>query len=229
MAKVDDKKYASSDSATQNSSELRSTSTPSSSSSSLEGLIQSPSIVGCMNKNNEDCSSASSSSLSNPPSPRPQSPQGLKLRKNNNRSTKNGAHTVLSIRRGDAIVAQNNSSNDREKVGSPLLLLLCATGICTCYLSYGLVQERLFSKDSSSGAVRAVGSITTFMLVLQCLTNVLVSTLWIRSQSIIFFLTGREGILNRNVSSQVHKQQIHMERLSLNHKLLIMSKFLVFA
>jgi len=47
----------------------------------------------------------------------------------------------------------------------------CFLGINGCYLTYGFVQERLFHIDASS----SVGPITTFLLVNQSCTNVLLS------------------------------------------------------
>lgn len=51
-----------------------------------------------------------------------------------------------------------------------LRLALCATGICVCYLYYGLLQERLFTGEQLLGA--------TFVLVTQCVTNTIVAVLW---------------------------------------------------
>jgi hypothetical protein len=61
--------------------------------------------------------------------------------------------------------------------GSPLLLVICASGICGCYLFFGMIQEKLFSKGSAIQE-SGVGNVTTFMLVLSCITNVIVSFIW---------------------------------------------------
>jgi UAA transporter family. len=72
---------------------------------------------------------------------------------------------------------QKKLATSTKKGGSPLLLCICASGICSCYLYFGMIQEKLFSKGSviqESG----VGNVTTFMLVLSCITNVMVAFLW---------------------------------------------------
>jgi len=81
----------------------------------------------------------------------------------------------------------NNSNHPQHGVASAgttnlrqIGLLAClATGICSCYLCYGIVQERLFSKSSPHGeAVRRVGPITTFLVMTQCVGNTAVALLW---------------------------------------------------
>ena len=49
-------------------------------------------------------------------------------------------------------------------------LLVCASGICICYLSYGLVFEKLFTGKDRLGAI--------FVLVTQSVTNSLVAYVW---------------------------------------------------
>jgi hypothetical protein len=48
-------------------------------------------------------------------------------------------------------------------------LVVCAVGICSCYLCYGVLQERFFREN-------VVGA--TFLLVTQCITNTLVAVCW---------------------------------------------------
>ena len=91
-----------------------------------------------------------------------------------------------------------NSSSSQKNVGSPksseqfqtrkiILLLVCASGICSCYLYFGIVQERLLSKESPSSAIlNQIGSITTFMLVLSSATNVIVASFWLLIKSSFF-------------------------------------------
>jgi UDP-galactose transporter B1 len=49
-------------------------------------------------------------------------------------------------------------------------LAMCASGICICYLYYGILQERLFTGRQRLGA--------SFVLVTQCATNALVAFVW---------------------------------------------------
>lgn len=95
---------------------------------------------------------------------------------------------------------------------SPLLLFVCASGICTCYLYFGIIQERVFSKGSSSLKVKEAGSITTFMLVLSCITNVIVATTWI-------FVERKAFPVKRDAASLSKRK-----KKSLNHLLLLSSE-----
>ncbi len=101
------------------------------------------------------------------------------------------------------------SQKGQNSSGGPLALLICASGICGCYLYFGKIQEQMFSKDSGSKALQEVGSITSFMLVLSCFTNVLVASCW------IWLTAAFTG--NKNASNIG-------EGKTLNHLLLITSK-----
>lgn len=48
-------------------------------------------------------------------------------------------------------------------------LILCAVGICSCYLCYGFLQERFFQENIVSA---------TFLLVTQCISNTIVAIAW---------------------------------------------------
>lgn len=74
---------------------------------------------------------------------------------------------------------------------NPIMLLICATGICTCYLYYGIIQERLFSKNSNS-EIKECGNTTTFMLVLSSMTNAIVANLWIWLEGKLTSKKGKE-------------------------------------
>lgn len=108
---------------------------------------------------------------------------------------------------------QNQSMN-----GSPMLLLLCASGICGCYLCYGQVQEKMFSKGSGSKAIQEVGSVATFMLVLSCVTNVVVARFWV-SVSNLLHASNESG---KTVGAPLEKRP-------LNHVLLLSNAFTYFA
>jgi hypothetical protein len=50
-----------------------------------------------------------------------------------------------------------------------ILLSFCALGICTSYITYGFILEECFGKDNT------VGSVTTFILITQSITNIWVA------------------------------------------------------
>jgi len=104
-----------------------------------------------------------------------------------------------------------------DKMRRGLLLLVLATGICSSYLLYGVVQERLFSRSSAHGlAVRSVGPITTFIVLAQCVGNTLVALAWTVLDS---------KILSRSERSSTAKKK---ESRQLNHKLLLLTAFCFF-
>jgi UDP-galactose transporter B1 len=54
-----------------------------------------------------------------------------------------------------------------------ILLSFCALGICVSYLTYGFIQEECFGRD------KTIGSVTSFILITQSITNVFVAKLLI--------------------------------------------------
>ena len=74
------------------------------------------------------------------------------------------------------------SKSEKEKK-SPLLLLLCAIGITSCYLWYGTLQESLFTRRHQSGENEKGDdaendSITLFLLATGTLSSVLLAWVW---------------------------------------------------
>mmetsp|Transcript_11726 Transcript_11726/g.25361 ORF Transcript_11726/g.25361 Transcript_11726/m.25361 type:complete len:502 (-) Transcript_11726:120-1625(-) len=61
---------------------------------------------------------------------------------------------------------------------SPLLLLLCASGITSCYLWYGTVQEHIFHMDNSEEGEGDNESITLFLLATGTFSAFLVAWMW---------------------------------------------------
>jgi UDP-galactose transporter B1 len=131
--------------------------------------------------------------------------------------------------------SNNNSNNNGNKA---FLLLICASGICTCYLYYGMIQERLFSKSSSSDSpMKQCGNTTTFMLVLGCMTNVAVSNLWIWVQSHLSRLSSsssskedHDDYIDNDDSTRTSTSTSDNEvKLQLNHQLFFYSAFCFFA
>jgi len=154
---------------------------PSSSSSSVEDLAESPSSctvnnnlrrrhkqpnVGNENVTSSSYSRGSASSLIDPSG------------SSGSEKTNNSAPLYNNI------ITKTSKSSSSKK--SPLLLLLCSSGICISYLCFGMQQERLFSKSSSnSKIIQRAGNTTTFMLVLSCMTNVIVAYGWIRLERLL--------------------------------------------
>ena len=79
---------------------------------------------------------------------------------------------------------QKNMTTKSSK-SRPLLLLLCATGITSCYLWYGILQERVFDLDnsdkgegSSKGDDDTKQSITLFLLATGTFSAFLIAWIW---------------------------------------------------
>lgn len=62
--------------------------------------------------------------------------------------------------------ADNTNSDNKSSV---VRLSICALGICVCYMYYGIIQEKMFSKQK-------IGP--SFVLLIQCVTNSMVAKLW---------------------------------------------------
>ena len=79
---------------------------------------------------------------------------------------------------------QKNMSSKSTSKSRPLLLLLCATGITSCYLWYGIIQERIFDLDNSdNGDGEDSGdnknqSITLFLLATGTFSAFLIAWIW---------------------------------------------------
>lgn len=63
---------------------------------------------------------------------------------------------------------------------SPLLLLLCASGITSCYLWYGTIQEHIFHMDKEENGEGGSGeqSITLFLLATGTFSSFLLAWIW---------------------------------------------------
>jgi len=117
-------------------------------------------------------------------------------------------------------ISQQRQRQQRQQ--SPFLLIICASGICTCYLYFGIVQERLFSKGSSNNEMKNCGNTTTFMLVLSCITNVIVSMVWILLEEIIFSSKSTSIIEDMNKKND---SIILIKKERLNHPIFFQCKF----
>lgn len=98
-------------------------------------------------------------------------------------------------------------------------LAFCASGICGCYLYYGILQERLFTtatvtSDDPSQLPPRLGP--TFALVTACLTNVAVALLWKRVNQLLVSKQSRDT--GEKTSEESPSLPL---RLPLPHKLLL--------
>mmetsp|Transcript_31850 Transcript_31850/g.47601 ORF Transcript_31850/g.47601 Transcript_31850/m.47601 type:complete len:434 (-) Transcript_31850:159-1460(-) len=75
-------------------------------------------------------------------------------------------------------ITSSNQPNNETNKSRPLLLLLCATGITSCYLWYGTVQEHLFQIDNNKGGDDKQ-SITLFLLATGTFSSFLLALVWI--------------------------------------------------
>ena len=135
-----------------------------------------------------------------------------------------GAGAGKSTPKSTSTCTSSAKSKSQSGLQQILLLITLATGICACYLFYGLVQERLFSPSSPHGrAVRAVGGpITTFLVLTQAMGNTAVAALWTWIQNrVLSNQHGRRQQQIRKDDSDIHVQ-------TLNHKLLLLTAFCYF-
>eukprot|EP00985_Skeletonema_marinoi_P002571 scaffold1059_cov216-Skeletonema_marinoi.AAC.1 len=75
-------------------------------------------------------------------------------------------------------ITSSNQPNNETNESRPLLLLLCATGITSCYLWYGTVQEHLFQIDNANSGDDKQ-SITLFLLATGTFSSFLLALVWI--------------------------------------------------
>lgn len=68
------------------------------------------------------------------------------------------------------LLTQSSSASPPSKAKRLAQLCFCAFGICLCYLTYGILQERLYTDASSTDPA--------LILLTQCVTNVLVALIW---------------------------------------------------
>jgi len=77
-----------------------------------------------------------------------------------------------------------------------ILLFGCALGICISYLTYGFIQEECLGREKT---VTLGGSVTSFILMTQALTNVLVAKLLMISIPSQIMNETSEGVLNHRL------------------------------
>ncbi|EJK70239.1 hypothetical protein THAOC_08416, partial [Thalassiosira oceanica] len=106
----------------------------------------------------------------------------------------------------------------RVNKGRPLLLLVCASGITSCYLWYGAVQEQVYLLDQSErgggsgGEKGADQSITLFLLATGTFSAFLLALVWSFAGPLLIRRSSSDG--PQRVSSQG-------EQRGLNHPLII--------
>ena len=98
---------------------------------------------------------------------------------------------------------------------SPLLLLLCASGITSCYLWYGTIQEHIFHMDAADEEGNDKQIITLFLLATGTFSAFLLAWIWTMIQPIL--LSEKSG------SSAKSKHDNQAIVGSLNHPLIIVT------
>ena len=116
----------------------------------------------------------------------------------------------------------NSTISSRSKRSHrPLLLLLCATGITSCYLWYGTVQEHLFQIDNAKNKVGdgddEQKSITLFLLATGTFSSFLLALIWIAIGPLLL----AQKTTNPNNSSKESHNDDNGGRL--NHPLLALT------
>ena len=87
------------------------------------------------------------------------------------------AKSALQTPRTNVDVITNTRERNRSR---PLLLLLCATGITSCYLWYGTIQEHLFQLDKNENKEdNEKQSITLFLLATGTFSSFMLALIWI--------------------------------------------------
>lgn len=148
----------------------------------------------------------------------------------------------------EVIVAGNRHSNDtreaadasssppiKPKKKSPFLLMLCASGITSCYLWYGCIQEKVFHMDNNSTAdaddneadgtstkgsnIDDNQSITLFLLATGTFSSFLLAWMWTIIGPIL--LADNKAGSGKGSSKQEQQQQQPTGRL--NHPLIIIT------
>ena len=140
----------------------------------------------------------------------------------------------------DIIASASSSSTsslcpDNKSKSRPLLLLLCATGITSCYLWYGNVQEHLFQLDNANNNNKEVvghdnddnendtakQSITLFLLATGTFSSFLLALVWIVIGPVLLLTQTTNHNSNNSRTTSKESDQHHNGRL--NHPLLAMT------
>ena len=82
-----------------------------------------------------------------------------------------------SLQKDSTTYATTNNVKPKAKK-SPFLLLLCATGITSCYLWYGTIQEHVFHMDNAEESGEDNESITLFLLATGTFSSFLLAWVW---------------------------------------------------
>eukprot|EP00970_Alexandrium_tamarense_P020139 scaffold14885_cov310-Alexandrium_tamarense.AAC.1 len=111
----------------------------------------------------------------------------------------------------------NRASNDKSE---PLLLLLCATGITSCYLWYGSIQEHLFKLNDDKDEQ----SITLFLLATGTFSSFVLAAVWTLVGPLLLGSddTNTDRTKSNKQSSDDAKSQ-SARREGLNHPLLLLT------
>mmetsp|Transcript_44065 Transcript_44065/g.79086 ORF Transcript_44065/g.79086 Transcript_44065/m.79086 type:complete len:444 (+) Transcript_44065:216-1547(+) len=124
------------------------------------------------------------------------------------------AHDSLKHQRIASTNENDNPSAPKTKK-SPLLLLLCASGITSCYLWYGTIQEHIFHMDAADEEGNDKQSMTLFLLATGTFSAFLLAWIWTMIQPIL---------LPEKVGSSAKSKHDNQAIVgSLNHPLIIVT------
>ena len=128
--------------------------------------------------------------------------------------------------------APTSSSPNKEGKKSSLLLLLCSSGITSCYLWYGAIQEHVFHLDNEEeeegdGGRGGKESITLFLLATGTFTAFLLAWVWTIIGPIILpkLVADRRTTKNSNIAakSSASVAAAAVDEGRLNHPLIIVT------
>jgi solute carrier family 35 (UDP-galactose transporter), member B1 len=134
----------------------------------------------------------------------------------------NGELKNVRTNSSSSCVEGSDAENKDSRARRLWRLTLCASGICVCYLSYGVLHEHLFrpTNDNASQHHKPPSLGPSFVLLTQCITNVAVALLWDRLQ----LKAKRRNSLQQNQSNGASsKSTIDSTATPLPHWLLVVT------
>jgi UDP-galactose transporter B1 len=109
--------------------------------------------------------------------------------------------------------------------GSPLHLLVCASGITSCYLLYGTIQEKMFHMDRQLGenGHESNESITLFLLATSTFSSFLLAWIWTVIGPILLYGKEKEAHTNKAIGSIADGIQSTAVERRINHPLVVIT------
>ncbi|KAL7470592.1 hypothetical protein ACHAXS_010841 [Conticribra weissflogii] len=123
----------------------------------------------------------------------------------------------------------NSKTLSKSNTQKPLLLLLCAFGITSCYLWYGTVQEKLFVKHHPrDGSVKNSGpddddNVTLFLLATGTFSSFFIGWIWTWASPIILGSNKKEDDTQMDKGKRFDDDNIEKRDGKLNHPLMMLT------